>query len=181
MAERDPKRESLFPAIEKKYGKPVAHWLRTVKAVPGAKYADQMALLINDHGMSRNHANAIVMYARGSTTTRRFTDAESYFSHLDDDRAATMRAIFATLMKSFPELELVIAWNQPMLKFGKKYVFGASAAKHHLLLAPTDASVLHSLTPRLGDYVVNKKTVQVPTNWKVDKALLRDMVAPQIG
>jgi uncharacterized protein YdhG (YjbR/CyaY superfamily) len=180
VTERDPKRESLFPAIEKKYGQPVAHWLRKIKAVPGGKYADQMALLIDDHGMSRNHANAIVMYARGSATTRRFNDAEAYFAHLGHDQSETMRSIFATLMKAFPELELVIAWNQPMLKYGKKYVFGASAAKNHLLLAPTDASVLDSLTPRLAGFVVNKKTVQVPTNWKADKALLRDMVAPQI-
>jgi len=181
VAERDPKRELMFPAIEKKYGQPVAHWLRKIKAVPGGKYADQMALLIDHHGMSRNHANALVMYARGSATTRRFNDAESYFSQLDAEKAATIRSIFATLMKAFPELELVIAWNQPMLKYGKKYVFGASAAKNHLLLAPTDASVLDSLNPRLAGFVVNKKTVQVPTNWKVDKALLRDMVAAQIG
>ncbi|MEY3035271.1 MAG: hypothetical protein RLZ86_1893, partial [Actinomycetota bacterium] len=92
-----------------------------------------------------------------------------------------MRAIFTSLQKDFPDLELVIAWNQPMLKRGKAYVFGASAAANHILLAPWDASVLHVLGDRLAPYEVNKKTVRVPADWKIDKKLLRDMVGPLIG
>jgi uncharacterized protein YdhG (YjbR/CyaY superfamily) len=181
VSERDPSRESHFPAIEKKYGQPMSHWHRIMKSVAGKKYDEQMALLMGEHGFTRAHANALVMYSRGSTTTRRFADPEAYFASLDDAKARTMRTIFASLRKDFPELELVIAWNQPMLKTGKRYVFGASAASNHILLAPWDASVLATLAPRLSGYEVNKKTVRVPADWKVDKKLLRDMVGPQIG
>lgn len=180
MTTRDPSRESHFPAIEKKYGQPMSHWHRVMKSVAGKKYDEQMALLMGEHGFTRAHANALVMYSRGSTTTRRFADPEAYFTSLDDMKARTMRAIFEVLRKEFPDLELVIAWNQPMLKRGKSYVFGASAATNHILIAPWDASILATLTPRLLGHEVNKKTVRVPADWKVDEALLCDMVRPDL-
>ena len=180
MPERDPSRESHFPTIEKKYGKPMSHWHRLMTTVAGRKYDEQMALLMGEHGFTRAHANALVMYSRGSTTTRKFADPEAYFASLDAVKARTMRAVFASLHKDFPDLELVIAWNQPMLKVGKRYVFGAMAATNHILLAPWDTSVLKSLSHRLEGYEVNKKTVRVPVDWKIDKKLLRDMVGPQL-
>ena len=180
VPERDPSRESHFPAIEKKYGKPMSYWHRLMTTVSGKKYDEQMSLLMVEHGFSRTHANALVMYSRGSTTTRRFADPDAYFASLDTVKARTMRTIFASLCSDFPDLELVIAWNQPMLKHGKRYVFGASAAANHILIAPWDAAVLERLAPRLSSYAVNKKTVRVPADWKVDTALLRDMVGPQI-
>ena len=180
VPERDPSRESHFPAIVKKYGKPMSYWHRLMTTVSGKKYDEQMSLLMDEHGFSRTHANALVMYSRGSTTTRRFADPDAYFANLDTVKARTMRTIFTSLRKDFPDLELVIAWNQPMLKHGKHYVFGASAAANHILIAPWDAAVLERLAPRLSSYVVNKKTVRVPADWKVDTALLRDMVGPQI-
>ena len=180
MPTRDPSRESHFPAIEKKYGQPMSHWHRIMKSVTGKKYDEQMALLMGEHGFTRAHANALVMYSRGSTTTRRFADPEAYFASLDDTKSHTMRTIFASLQKDFPDLELVIAWNQPMLKHGATYVFGASAGKNHILIAPWDPAILTSLASRLVDYEVNKKTVRVPADWKVDKKLLCDLVAPRL-
>lgn len=181
MAERDPSRESHFPAIEKRYGKPMSHWHQIMKTVAGKKYDEQMALLMGEHGFTRAHANALVMHSRGSTTTRRFADPEAYFASLDDTKARTIRTILASLLKAFPDLELVIAWNQPMLKHGKSYVFGASAASHHILLAPWDATILASLGSRLDGYQVNKKTVRVPADWKVDQELLRELVGRQLA
>lgn len=91
-----------------------------------------------------------------------------------------MRKIFAVLQKSFPQLELVMAWNQPMLKHGRRYVFGASAASHHILIAPWDPAIIEALRPRLSGFVVNKKTIRVPIDWKVDSRLLQDLVVGQL-
>ena len=176
----DPTRAAHFPAIEKKHGKPMAHWHAVMAKISNRKYADQLAHLMNEHGFSRAHANALVMYTKGSTTTRRFETPDQYFDQLDGVAALTMRKIFSVLGKAFPELELVMAWNQPMLKSGKKYVFGASAAATHILIAPWDPAVLEALGPRLDGLHVNKKTVRVPVDWKVDARLLKDMVAPHI-
>jgi len=174
----DTSRASHFPAIEKKYGQPMAHWHQVMATLVDQKYADQLAHLMNIHGFTRAHANALVMYSRGSTTTRRFDTPDAYFASLDPTAARTMRTIFKILQTEHPELELVVAWNQPMLKRGKRYVFGASAATKHILLAPWDAAVLDSLRPRLTAYEVNKKTIRVPIDWSVDADLLCAMIEP---
>ena len=48
-------------------------------------------------------------------------------------------------------------------------------------MAEAGMDVLDSFRPRLTDYKVNKKTIQVPSDWKVDVALIRDMVAARIA
>ena len=144
------------------------------------KYAEQIAYLRENHDFSQAHANALVMYSKGSVSTRRFQTPSDYYASLSPEVANTVRAVVASVCKQFPKLELVIAWNQPMFKQGTRYVFGVMGGKNHVLIAPFDPLVLQSLGARLGGYEVNKKTVRVPVGWKVDAKLLRDMIAPQL-
>ncbi|MFM8192372.1 MAG: iron chaperone, partial [Actinomycetota bacterium] len=95
----------------------------------------------------------------------------------DPVKQKTVKSIFRAIKKKYPKLELVIAWNQPMLKKDKDYIFGVSVLKNHILIAPFNATVLKEMNKDLVDYKVNKKTVQVPVNWKVDEKLLRKMIA----
>lgn len=88
MAQRNPDRESYFPAIEKKYGQPMSHWFAQMKSVADQKY---------------------------------------------------------------PDLELVIAWNQPMLKSGKDYVFGVSVATQHITIAEMGEDLTDEFRDRLAD------------------------------
>lgn len=180
MAERNPDRSSYFPAIEKRYGQPMSYWFERMAEISDLKYAEQIAYLREEHGFSQAHANALVLYSRGNTSSRRFATLDDYLKGQEAPKPATVRAILSALQKSFPKLELVIAWNQPMLKYQDAYVFGVSVQKQHILIAPFDAEVLEALAPRLTEYQVNKKTVRVPVDWKVDAKLLRDMVKPQI-
>jgi uncharacterized protein YdhG (YjbR/CyaY superfamily) len=174
-------RASHFPAIEKKHGKPMAHWHRVMKKLEGKKYADQVAHLRDEHGFSQAHANALVMYSRGSTSAQRIATPDAYFDALPDEQATTMRAIFATIRKRHPQLELVIAWNQPMLKLGKNYVFGASAATKHVLLGPWGDDAISRAADLLADFEVNKKTIKVPIGWKPDAKLLARLVENRLG
>lgn len=169
-------RASYFPAIEKRYGQPIAHWIAQLKALAGQSYDAQMAHLQTQHGFSRAHANALVLYCRGSTSARRVPSLDAYLAAATATQAATVRAIFAAIAEKHPDLETVIAWNHPMLKDGGRYVFGVSLAKQHLTLAPMGEGVLDAFRPRLADYEVNKKTLRVPSDWSVDGALLGDMV-----
>ena len=89
----------------------------------------------------------------------------------------TIRAILEVITGTHPDLQVVIAWNHPQVKSGDTYVFGISAAKSHLLIAPWDAAVLEEFRPRLTHYVVNKKTIRIPDDWDIDAGLLRDMIA----
>ena len=174
-------RAAHFPAVEKKYGKPVSHWLKMLADLGDAKYPEQIALLRERHKFSQAHANALVMFARGSTSSKRFANPSEYFASVGPAKAKTIRAIIGAIRKKHPNLELVMAWNQPMLRDGERYVFGMSASTNHLLIAPWDAKVLKSLSAKLKAYEVNKKTVKIPIDWKVDATLLDAMIRPQLS
>ena len=139
-----------------------------------------MAYLQEEHGFSRAHANTVVMYACGSVSTKRFADPDAYFVTLTPTQARTARAVFATLQQRFRDLELVIARNKPMLRRGTTYVFGLAAASEHLLLMPWGEGVLDVAAAHLEGLTVNKKTIQVPSNWTVDATLLIAMVAERL-
>ncbi|MFM7596983.1 MAG: DUF4287 domain-containing protein [Actinomycetota bacterium] len=173
----NPDRASYFPAIEKKYGQPMSYWFDRMAEVKGRTYDDQMAFLQEGYGFSRAHANALVLYSRGNTTSKRFNTFEDYLKPLDATKRKTMRAIYDAIRAKFPKAEIVIAWNQPMVKIDGRYVFGASAQKAHILIAPFNADVIDDFRARLVDYQVNKKTIRVPVDWKVDKKLITDLVA----
>ena len=170
------KRESHFPAIEKRYGEPMSFWFAQMKKVVGKKYPEQVAFLRGNFGFSQAHANALVMYSRGSLTSKRHETPKDFFASLEPIKAKTMRKIFSVIKKKYPKLELVIAWNQPVLKDVDRYVFGCSASKNHLLIAPWNTAVLKKLKKELSGYEVNKKTVRVPVDWKVDEKLLLAMI-----
>jgi len=53
---------SYFPAIEKKYGCPIAEWQALVRSRCPAKHMDLVAMLKDEHGMGHGHANAIVAH-----------------------------------------------------------------------------------------------------------------------
>jgi uncharacterized protein YdhG (YjbR/CyaY superfamily) len=181
MAARDPSRESHFPAIEKKYGEKMKYWFAVMAKLEGKKYPDQIAHLRENFGFSQAHANALVMYSRGSVSAQRFHNPTDYFKSISPEQAKTVKAIMKAIQTKYPKLELVIAWNQPMLREGTKYVFGVSATKNYLLMAPWSTQVLDAFRPKLTDYKVNKKTIQIPSDWDIDEKLLQQMVKDRLA
>jgi len=181
MPPKDSSRESHFPAIEKKYGESMKYWFAVMKKVEGKKYPEQIAHLRENFGFSQTHANALVMYSRGSKSAKRFDKPSDYFKSIDPKQAKTLKAIFRVITKKYPKLELVIAWNQPMLKIDTKYVFGASVTKKYILIAPWSTKVISKFRPKLTDFTVNKKTIAVPNDWKVDEKLLQQMVKARLA
>jgi uncharacterized protein YdhG (YjbR/CyaY superfamily) len=175
-------REAHFPAIEKKYGKPAKYWLSLLAKLKASKYAEQMAFLQEKHGFTRAHANAIVMFHRGSKSSKRHSSPSEYFAKHPAAQARTMKAIFKSAQTKHPKLKLVIAWNHPMLRTPEgKYVFGVSASKNHITLNPFSGSVIEELRPHLGQYVVKKYTFQVPNDWRPNATLLNAMVRSRLA
>lgn len=181
MSSKDPSRESHFPAIEKRYGEPMKYWFAVMKKLEGKKYPEQVSHLRENFGFSQAHANALVMYSRGSTSAQRFKTLSDYYKSISPEQAKTIRAIFKAIHAKYPKLELVVAWNQPMLRDGSKYVFGVSATKGYLLMAPWSKEVLAEFLPKLENYKVNKKTIQIPSDWDVDSKLLVQMVKARLA
>ena len=165
-------RASHFPKIEAKYGQPMKYWFDVMKDLADQKYPEQVAYLKEEHGFSQAHANAVVMSHRGSSTSKRFTSLTGYLEPHDAQKKKTVKAIFKAIQSQYPEMKVVIAWNHPMLKLGDEYILGVSVLKNHILLGPWGDGIIAKFAPKLKDYKVNKKTIQVPSDWDVDAKLL---------
>jgi len=181
MNDRSPDRDSYFPAIEKKHGQPMAYWFDQMSEISDLKYAEQIAYLRENHGFSQVHANALVLYSRGSKSPQRVSSIGEFLEPFDETKRATVRKIFKAVTDKYPDMEQVIAWNQPMLKKDGQYILGVSVHTNHILIAPISTAVLEQFRARLTDYQVNKKTFKVPVDWAVDVKLLRDMAAARLN
>jgi uncharacterized protein YdhG (YjbR/CyaY superfamily) len=174
-------RSAHFPRIEKKHGKPVSYWLKQLASLRSDKYQDQIDLLRERHGFSREHANALVMYHRGSPSSKRHADAGQYFATLDATKARTVKAIFRAVQAKHKGLELVMAWNQPMLRKGTAYVIGISVSKNHITINPFSKAVMDQFRRALAEYDPLKHTFKVPIDWKVDSRLLQNMAKARLA
>jgi uncharacterized protein YdhG (YjbR/CyaY superfamily) len=152
-----------------------------MKEVKDLKYPEQIAHLRENYGFSQAHANALVMYSRGSTTAKRFNTPAEFYKTVKPEQAKTMKKIFKTITDKYPKTELVIAWNQPMLKLGNDYIFGVSAATNHILMAPWSNDVLDSFREKLAHLDVKKKTIGIPNDWVVEEKLILAMTKARIA
>jgi uncharacterized protein YdhG (YjbR/CyaY superfamily) len=174
-------RSNYFSAIEKKYGEKIQYWIKLLKDLETTKYPEQIAYLRENDGFSQAHANALVMYFRGSTSSKRVSTPAEFFKGIDPVARKTAKLIFSAITEKYPDLELVVAWNQPMLRQGKDYIIGISVANNHITINPFSGNVLEQCSKRLSKYVVNKKTFQVPLDWKVDSPLLHALTKARIA
>jgi uncharacterized protein len=181
MASNDGDRSKFFPAIEKKHGGPISIWIDRLRDLGEAKYPEQIAYLRENHGFSQAHANALVMYVRGSTSSKRFNSPAEYFKTLDSFVAKKINEIFSSITKTYTDLELVMAWNQPMLKTGDQYILGISVSKNHITIGPFNTDFVEIFAKKLEKYESNKKTFKVPFDWKVDGALMRAIVKDRLA
>jgi hypothetical protein len=174
-------RASYFPLIEKKHGQPMSYWFDQMAEIKELKYPEQIAFLRENHGFSQAHANALVLYCRGSKSSRRHDTVEHYLAPYDEATRTTVYAIFSAITSKYPKLELVVAWNHPMLRFESQYIFGVNVLKNYLLISPMSSDVIEAFAARLEKFEVNKKTIRVPLDWKVNATLVRDLTAARMA
>ena len=113
--------------------------------------------------------------------TSRFNSVEDYLASLDATKARTIRAVIESILEQFPELEVKISWNVPQIHRNGQYVFGVSALKNHLALAPWSARVIEDFRARLEQYVVRKNLFQIPVDWEIDAELLQNLVRARLA
>jgi uncharacterized protein len=111
----------------------------------------------------------------------RFDSLEDYLASLDLTKAKTIRAVIESILEQFPELEVKISWNVPQVHRNGQYVFGISALKSHLALAPWSARVIEEFRARLERYVVRKNLFQISVDWEIDAGLLKDLVRARLA
>ena len=178
---KDPSREAHFPAIEKKYGEKMAYWFKVMAKLEGKKYPEQIAHLKENYSFSQAHANALVMYSRGSESSKRFATPTEFYKSVTPVQAKTIKAIFKAITVKYPQVELVIAWNQPMVKLDKHYILGVSASTKHVLIGTWDEKVLMEFAPKFKEGNALKKIIQLPNDWDVDAKLIQAVVKASLA
>jgi uncharacterized protein YdhG (YjbR/CyaY superfamily) len=121
------------------------------------------------------------MYSRGSESSQRFATHADFYKSVTPVQAKTIKAIFKAITTKYPDLELVIAWNQPMVKFEKHYILGVSASTKHVLLGTWDDKVLMEFAPKFKEGNALKKIIQLPNDWDVDAKLIQAVVKASLA
>ena len=92
----------------------------------------------------------------------------------------SVKALYKFIQAKHKKLELVIAWNQPMLRKDKSYVIGAGVTKNYILLNPFSKTVIDKFGKKLAEYDVKKHTFAVPNDWKIDQKLILALVKARL-
>jgi uncharacterized protein YdhG (YjbR/CyaY superfamily) len=111
----------------------------------------------------------------------KFENLDEYFASLDDTKAQTLRRVLEVIATNFPNSSVKLAWNTPQIQIDGKYVFGMSAAKNHLSLAPWSEAAMTTFADRLTPYETTKGLFKVPVDWEVDDALITDLIQARMA
>ena len=155
----------------------MTYWFDEMTKISDRKYPEQIAYLRENHGFSQAHANALVLYSRGSKSAKRCHTIEEYLAPFDEVKRTTVISIFKVITTKYPKMELVISWNHPMLRYAGQYIFGVSVHTNHILLAPMSDEVLMQFRPRLASRDGRSPTCRDPTCCGL-KARLKCAFAP---
>ncbi|MBM7825695.1 uncharacterized protein YdhG (YjbR/CyaY superfamily) [Arcanobacterium pluranimalium] len=93
-----------------------------------------------------------------------------------DNKKATLELI-ARILKTYPQLKLRIAWNQPMFTDHGTFILGMSFAKAHFSISPEYKGMVE-FAPKLDklgmDY--SKMLIRIPWAGEVPFALIQEII-----
>ena len=106
----------------------------------------------------------------------KFANLEEFYSSLPGDQRLAITRLVEFVESAHPELELVLAWNQPMFRLGKKYLIGFMPTKKHInLLTVSDDAVTHFAT-ELAGYRHGTRSISLPFDWEIDRELIAKLI-----
>ena len=98
------------------------------------------------------------------------------------DNRARMVDVLDWVSHNFPELDLRIAWNQPIFTHHRTYIIGFSAASKHMAVAPERATMIRFepvMRERGTDF--GKKVAHQPWDKPIDYELLNAFIQYQLA
>ena len=98
------------------------------------------------------------------------------------DNRARMVEVLDWVAQHYPELELRIAWNQPMFTHNRTYIIGFSTASKHMAMAPERATMIRFepvMRERGTDF--GKMFARQPWNKPFDYELLDAFIQHQLA
>jgi uncharacterized protein YdhG (YjbR/CyaY superfamily) len=118
---------------------------------------------------------------REEMNSPRFNSVEEYLASVGPAKERTIRGVIDLILTQFPELESKISWNVPTIHRNGKYVAGIAAYKHHLTFSAWSPRVIEDFKVRLAKFVVMKNCFQIPVDWEIDRALVKDLVQARLA
>ena len=111
----------------------------------------------------------------------KFSSLEEFYLSLPQDQQLATRRFVDFISTNFPDLELVLAWNQPMFKSGKNYIVGFMPTKKHInLLTLTDDAVTR-FSAELKGYRHGSRSIALPFDWRIDAELISKIITFQLA
>jgi hypothetical protein len=96
----------------------------------------------------------------------------------DDNRSRIVEVLDWTA-QHYPELELRIAWNQPMFTHHGTYIIGFSAASKHMAIAPERATMIR-FEPVMRERGTNFGTMLACQPWRFAYEFLDAFIRHQL-
>lgn len=107
---------------------------------------------------------------------------EDYLQTIDEPtHRDKLEGIFNWIDKTYPQLEQVIKWNQPMYIYKGTYIIGFSTAKPHIAVSP-ELGPLNQFRDAIdaAGYSHSKSIFRIKWDQEVDEKLLGDMIDLQL-
>ncbi len=103
---------------------------------------------------------------------------EAFLEGIDDsDKRMRTEEVLSWVKESFPDLETVIKWNQPMFTDYGTYIIGFSVSKKHLAVAPEQAGINQFLNEiSEAGYDHTKEIIRMPWDQPIDYSLLEKLI-----
>jgi uncharacterized protein YdhG (YjbR/CyaY superfamily) len=77
--------------------------------------------------------------------------------------------------------ESKISWNVTTIHRCARDVAGIWAYKKHLTFSPGSPLIIESYQAKLAKFVVRKNCFQLPIDWQLDPALIRDLIHARLA
>lgn len=106
----------------------------------------------------------------------KFANLEEFYDSLPADQEQATRRLVAFVCREYPDLELVLAWNQPMFKLGSKYLIGFMPTRKHINLLTVSDDAVNHLVEDLDGYRHGKRSISLPFNWEIDADLIAKVI-----
>ena len=107
----------------------------------------------------------------------KFADVDDFYASLPEDQERSIRQLVDHVADAHPELEPVLAWNQPMFKLGKDYLIGFMPTKKHINLLTVTDSTVTELGSRLEGYKHGTRSIARPLGSPIDADLIANVIA----
>lgn len=110
----------------------------------------------------------------------KFANLNEFYESLPEDQRVATKRFVDFVAKKYPKLELVLAWNQPMFKLGKKYLIGFMPTKKHINLLTISDDAIKYLSTEIAEYRHGTRSISLPFDWTIDAKLIGKIIKFQM-